>query len=95
MLIWKSTGIMMDISSSQEELGADFMILEIIAVILIRHHISTKITTNLNDKHSIEIFDAEGEISLTETVFPRSPYTDLVIDPIDGEAQHKITIKTL
>lgn len=47
------------------------------------------------DKHSIEIFDAEGEISLTETVFPRSPYTDLVIDPIDGEAQHKITIKTL
>lgn len=46
------------------------------------------------DKYSIEIFDKEGEFSMTEVVFPRHPYTDIIVDTIDGDAKHTISIKT-
>ena len=46
------------------------------------------------DKHSVEVFDGEGEFSMTQTVFPLHPYTELVVDPVDGDAKHTITVKT-
>lgn len=46
------------------------------------------------DKYSLEVFDGEGEFSMTQTVFPRHPYNDVIVDPVNGEAKHAITIKT-
>ena len=47
------------------------------------------------DKHSVEVFDGEGEFSMTQTVFPRHPFNQIVVDPVDGEAKYTVTIKTL
>ena len=47
------------------------------------------------DKYSIEIFDAEGEFAMTHIVFPTKPYTDVVVQPFEGQANHKITVKTI
>lgn len=59
------------------------------------YHISDHYSIKLFiDKHSIEIFDKEGEFSMTQVVFPRNPYSDIVVDPVDGNANYAITIKT-
>ena len=47
------------------------------------------------DKFSVEVFDAEGEFSMTHVVFPTKPYDTVVVEPIDGEANHKVTVKTV
>ncbi|KAK8852349.1 hypothetical protein M9Y10_017323 [Tritrichomonas musculus] len=46
------------------------------------------------DKYSIEVFDAEGEFSMTHIVFPTKPYNEVVVQPVDGKANHKVTVKT-
>ena len=47
------------------------------------------------DKHSVEVFDGDGVFSMTTTVFPRHPYTELVVEPVDGECQSSFTVKTI
>ncbi|OHT06557.1 fructofuranosidase [Tritrichomonas foetus] len=47
------------------------------------------------DKHSVEVFDGAGSFTMTTTVFPRSPYTTIVVEPIDGECSSTVTIKSL
>lgn len=48
------------------------------------------------DTHSCEVFDMDKEFCITETYFPRHPYTDIVVTPVEGKAEVKnLTIKGL